>query len=732
MSIYSPLDPSKNEIRMLKLHRGVLGQPLSGDLLSPISLHLHYNYEYKEFGSYLVIYSNFAEPEERGECTGHHPSYEALSYQWGPETPKHPIQINNQPQEISGNLYSALQRLRLIDTERVLWIDAICIDQGNPIEKGNQVQLMAAIYQRAQRTLVWLGEASHDSHVAMDTLTKLGGKNKEFSVKSAPGMISAGPHFSRFRYNWPFEDRSEPSRDRIPDPIESGEPEWLQQMFDNNQVVADSLGLVGPDSLGDDEWTALEAFFTREWWERVWIIQEVAYAREVLLHCGDRSIYWDTLHNLWRQRSCWHNYRLHSLMASSAKPLDKARSSIRHPWRALGMEELQNSLMICLAETRSWQSTHPVDKIFALLGLASFSRNLPIQPDYVKAPEDVFCDVTMAIIEDDQNLDILSQVHHCEGDTPRPNWPSWAPDWTQKPKVNSLIDIPSGLRPYDAGGRWTASYAPIAPDTGGRLRGGWVQRFESRRDGSLQTSDGLVRRLTSSTDPNQAFRSPGHAVASRSLDSPRKLTVGGVLWDKIDWISEPVTVATLTSDALKETIQIWLSKWATLPTSRTEQNDLSRLELLQFPPADPTYFLLTLLRGITRNTEHTEHHRLAVIRYHTRKFLAWLGYEDEEGVGSPPCEEYHLDFDALIRPNLVGWKFCTTKGGHYGFVPGGARKEDAVCIIFGSSVPFVLRKAPAAEEWQHVGTAYFYHMMAGECLELIKMGLVSSRRFVLY
>jgi len=38
-----------------------------------------------------------------------------------------------------------------------LWIDAICINQGDPEEKNQQLNIMVDIYAEAEETLIWMG-----------------------------------------------------------------------------------------------------------------------------------------------------------------------------------------------------------------------------------------------------------------------------------------------------------------------------------------------------------------------------------------------------------------------------------------------------------------------------------------------------------------------------------------------------------------------------------------------
>ncbi|KAI0814470.1 heterokaryon incompatibility protein-domain-containing protein [Xylaria sp. FL0064] len=91
-----------------------------------------------------------------------HP-YEALSYVWGHENNQQSIYIDNYQLSVRANLHAAMLHLQDRFMERIIWIDAICINQEDEDEKGQQVQSMAKIYAKANRVIVWLGEAADDS-----------------------------------------------------------------------------------------------------------------------------------------------------------------------------------------------------------------------------------------------------------------------------------------------------------------------------------------------------------------------------------------------------------------------------------------------------------------------------------------------------------------------------------------------------------------------------------------
>ena len=96
--------------------------------------------------------------------------YEALSYAWGGSDKPRSIFIDNQYLAVTLNLHAALLRLRDRDIPRIIWVDAVCINQENEQEKEHQIQSMAKIYGKASRVIVWLGERADDSDGALEAI----------------------------------------------------------------------------------------------------------------------------------------------------------------------------------------------------------------------------------------------------------------------------------------------------------------------------------------------------------------------------------------------------------------------------------------------------------------------------------------------------------------------------------------------------------------------------------
>ncbi|KAL2176407.1 heterokaryon incompatibility, partial [Thermothelomyces heterothallicus CBS 202.75] len=61
------------------------------------------------------------------------------------------------PLRVTVSLYTGLKRLRRQDIIRVLWADAVCINQKDTLEKNAQLPLMGRIYSQPSRVPVWLG-----------------------------------------------------------------------------------------------------------------------------------------------------------------------------------------------------------------------------------------------------------------------------------------------------------------------------------------------------------------------------------------------------------------------------------------------------------------------------------------------------------------------------------------------------------------------------------------------
>ncbi|PQE32955.1 hypothetical protein CJF32_00001424 [Rutstroemia sp. NJR-2017a WRK4] len=150
---YKPLDPEKEEIRLLVLPRA--GSPPKYDFI------------------HVSLLTNI--------------KYEALSYAWGDLPATKSILIDKTEYFVRENLFAALEALRLRSRSRQIWVDALCINQEDFDERNAQVALMSQIYAKADEVVVWLGKAERDYWGAMVLLEDLG--NLQTTGKELSKMI---------------------------------------------------------------------------------------------------------------------------------------------------------------------------------------------------------------------------------------------------------------------------------------------------------------------------------------------------------------------------------------------------------------------------------------------------------------------------------------------------------------------------------------------------------------
>lgn len=94
------------------------------------------------------------------------PSYKSLSYAWGSPKATRPIIVNGCQHFVTVNLESALLRLRQIESELVIWIDALSINQLDYQERNAQVKLMHDIFSLTEEVIVYLGEVPRHDFMA--------------------------------------------------------------------------------------------------------------------------------------------------------------------------------------------------------------------------------------------------------------------------------------------------------------------------------------------------------------------------------------------------------------------------------------------------------------------------------------------------------------------------------------------------------------------------------------
>jgi hypothetical protein len=126
--------------------------------------------------------------------------YHALSYVWGQEPPVQQILVNGKTTFIRPNLFFALQRIRALQSVQMrIWIDSLCINQSDDLERNGQVLRMAQIYNKADGVFVWLGEENLTSRLAIELVDEIYEQKMQWTGSwwQKPGFAALGELLER-------------------------------------------------------------------------------------------------------------------------------------------------------------------------------------------------------------------------------------------------------------------------------------------------------------------------------------------------------------------------------------------------------------------------------------------------------------------------------------------------------------------------------------------------------
>ncbi|KAI0095420.1 heterokaryon incompatibility protein-domain-containing protein [Hypoxylon sp. NC0597] len=398
---YRHLDESSSEIRLLSLDPGAPSDPVSCSL----------------------IYSRL----------GDHPpvQYESLSYCWGNAGEKGEITVKvlddcvdlTYTMPVTLSLLSALQAIRpLSGPARVLWVDAICINQTDFDERSSQVAMMRSIYRQAQRVVVWLGEGNDNSQRTIRLINAISDRYK----KSGSSVGS---------------DK-------------------------------DNLTLLHDPLLND--WNRVHSFiddfplFTFPWFRRTWVVQEIFNARDSIFYCGSDIVEWESL---LRVNKCipLRGLTMKSVTRALMPPFfDKLFSSKITEEKGTLSTNLE--ILDVLVQGLELDATDPRDKLFAMLQFGYDTGNfdsLPsnIMPNYNRPTREVFSLFTKWWINEHRSLRILSAIQALE-------WRTWQETRWETPSSNySSEEIPSWSWGYRGHSNWAIGLLGLPTDNPYRASG---------------------------------------------------------------------------------------------------------------------------------------------------------------------------------------------------------------------------------------------------------------------
>lgn len=338
-----------------------------------------------------------------------HPRYEALSYVWGTEG-HIPILLNGRPHKASRNLYLALRRLRKAKDIRTIWIDALCINQNDTVEKGHQVALMGYIYKQASRVYLWLGDYTNTPNTFRDT------QSIEEAFKT-PARGKGKASSSQFDKGY-------------------GAFQLIHELARGNHLYDLSCYRRNGAEIVMYDHGVLDAFWSlmsQPWWSRIWVVQETLLPPEVIVVYGSIFAPWKKFATaaevVAQHYSTCCSISLRSLSPQHLRGFEQFYTGV------LQLEQIRENHLAkgpmlpfhqLLQQFRLREATDPRDMVHALFGFArDINAQLGFAPDYSLTKRDVYEKITVLSMKHEGKLGILRGQR-----TPNPHMPSWVYDWS--------------------------------------------------------------------------------------------------------------------------------------------------------------------------------------------------------------------------------------------------------------------------------------------------------------
>ena len=347
----------------------------------------------------------------------------AISYRWGEVRDVVPIYLRSQfcgssdatlsndylTHLVPKSAFDTLQALHANDciAGKKVWIDAVCINQADIVEKSAQVRVMGDIYRLASSTMVYLGPSSPRTSKAIHFISKLESYFDSLQV---------------------FESTEEPVAFSF------------QHLFNMTS-----------SSSGSDDWLALREFFSRPWFARTWVVQEAVLSQDLCFIWGQHALPWQSLEKFINYE---RQYRIGTLIQGKDSQARKGVSALQNIDNlkqnrngfSQGWKCTISYALYCCNES---VASDPRDKVYGLLGLLHDPDSGPsrqIIPDYSLEPCTIYAEVTRSYTAENDTFDLIyaagiGRIRDTEG------LPSWVPDLSRPLTIYPFASHQAGKLP---------------------------------------------------------------------------------------------------------------------------------------------------------------------------------------------------------------------------------------------------------------------------------------------
>ncbi|KAG5818079.1 hypothetical protein H9Q74_010235 [Fusarium xylarioides] len=619
------------------------------------------------------------------------PVYEALSYCWGDNSKLQGIKCNNEAFQVTESLFCALQHLRNEHTERILWIDAICINQEDLEERQAQVKLMKHIYTKSERVVIWLGPdpASDGVNHLCEMLQ---------TIPNLPGPQLSKRERTFFEMNVFDADRWHQDEDTVSSKV----PDQIKKDFVIPQEA--KKGAI--------------AVLTRPWWSRTWTVQEMVLAPSAIIMCGHLAAPASDV-----RRAC-ADVLMHAVsdafdtgddddLLSFGDLFDDPNGTLymarmrTHPSVSAKME-----LGKLLRFLRWLKAKDPRDKVYGSLGIAA--STFGIVPDYTISTVECYTRATFSIISGSRSLDIFSALRRPSCiETTLAGLPSWVPDWSydfstvpdkekgpsaiNNPIIRENVRTPMMLEMADAFPEWKVSGSNM-PFTAGLssdgktliLRGMILDELECVGDKleypwpspELQSDNVVIDSYHEFKRSWRIYRSIGAAMD----------TIKG--WQDLAFESKNLqTISGETRmDAFLTTL---LSNRIRLSADRRKVLD---------------YLEDSIGSNFRMNSSGAIMNQLYLPTLAPKLYHKLLGFGKICSIDESEALSFGKSFTDVQL--AFDQRMAITGSGYLCMVPWSVRAGDRIALLRGGRTPYVLRKA--GDKWRILGDCYVHGIMSGE------------------
>jgi hypothetical protein len=733
---YQALDSSQAEIRVIRMS----SQATDADNTeSPISITLHT--------------VSLDDPRLK---------YHALSYVWGDSSDTVTIMVDGIPFSATANLATALQSFRPSsggDPDFLLWVDAVCINQGDKLERKVQVELMGRIYRQTQKVLVWLGPGEERDDVRalcafLDTWSEM-----LLVWLQKTGSLEIGPQLLT-EFDRTVKTALGKYRLRLASSEEIGET--------GTDIAAASTKFSNESAsqVIDPINTLFEVFRDRPYWSRIWTFQELQLPKEGVFLCGHDAVV--GLNEI-KRVFLWFNDFGPQLMRKarpeqispevwrvlcnivaviSSLPLMKQISLERQ----LNMRSSSHPLTVIeiLRATQFRRASNPRDLYYGLLGVVELPG---LKVDYDASAEQVLTGASKLLCT--AGGELLTYLL-CYAGTAAPHWSSFTslPSWvTTRGIIQSMFQNEIFWSGSYAGRSNEASLPYTEPtildDVRTLLCEGIIvdtiaeKRVKSILDDIPEGGDSASRHV----DESASFFfdcAPGHLI-SDLVASGMPYIGGGTQFAALVrlWMQDHLRGSyplvsfndILDSENLESNLEFMDAIHLFLVFCCLRDRDFTRLKQMMNEEESVEQSGKRILRvykfivkGFTKSrSEASPEESGATEATPTWDDVLYLALRqrraglDKEEVNAYRLNNLFLEYAALFR----------TKAGYIGTARPGIQRGDKLCVLAGASVPVILRPVAGEGFYQLVSYAFATGLMHGEAWRMVERGERETNFFLI-